>query len=1028
MAVVVSFVGKWDGKDVARAQKEIAKFSDESTSKFGNFAKKAGVAVAAVGAAAVGVGAVFAKQAISAAEEAATAQARLEQVAQSMGFVGGAYSGATQRLQDYASELSKQIAVEDESILAVQAKLATFREVGATMDEAGGAMDRATQAAFNLAAAGFGEAESNATQLGKALQDPVKGITALARAGVTFTEQEKEKIKAMVEAGDVAGAQNLILGALEAQVGGVAEATANASEKMAVGFGELQESVGMALLPAFNELVDTLLPVFEELQGPLAEIAKTVGGALSDALKAVSPLIGPLAEAFAKVAGTVAGVLVQAVEALIPALLPILDVISNLADRAAPLLEKILGKVAQVLVRVLDALVPLLDPLLELVFGILDAAWPIIETVIDVFLLLVDAVTPLLDAVVMLLQPLGKLIEVGLKALMPVIEPLLPVIEALALVLSDVLTRAIGLIMSGIGGLILAFSKLYPFILKNVTTPIVDNFLKFAETLVGAAEAAFSWVPGLGDKLSGAKDAVARFRVDATKAISGAADKIAEEGERIGQGLIDQGVEAMTNPDAIRRTREAGRTAGTALSDGMRIGIDNGQIPVQAATRGLVMSADAAARRAGEIRSPSKLFERIGNALADGLEKGLKDRSKKVAERAKEAIQAAADAAREAIAEFDAYRTSVADSIVGLLDLGQAYEDYTARQQAVTTTLAELTKYQATIQGEATDEQKEKLKELQLAYQAAQTDAANGAQSIVEEFIQQGERINKFNDNLQTLLKAGLSKSAFDAIVSQGMDRGADIAAALVQGNVTENARRVSEVYTSVQRMGETTGQQAAVTFHATGVNLALQMLEGLIKEFLPAGRKRKELLQTIKGLNDSIQFDTKFIDVVTRVNGAAPAGGGGGGGGGGGVAAAASAAASAAESFAGAAANAQVAAQFSQQVISNAQRLNAAAAAGQDVTKLGFTKSDWAELAKLEQANIRAMATGGIVTGPTLALIGEAGPEAVVPLSRGNGIGPNISITVNAGFGTDGAEVGRQVVDALKAYERRNGSVYVSA
>jgi hypothetical protein len=49
-----------------------------------------------------------------------------------------------------------------------------------------------------MAAAGFGTAESNATQLGKALQDPIKGITALNRAGITFTEDQKELINIFV--------------------------------------------------------------------------------------------------------------------------------------------------------------------------------------------------------------------------------------------------------------------------------------------------------------------------------------------------------------------------------------------------------------------------------------------------------------------------------------------------------------------------------------------------------------------------------------------------------------------------------------------------------------------------------------------------------------------------------------------------------------------------------------------------------------------------------------------------------------
>jgi hypothetical protein len=78
---------------------------------------------------------------------------------------------------------------------------------------------------------------------------------------------------------------------------------------------------------------------------------------------------------------------------------------------------------------------------------------------------------------------------------------------------------------------------------------------------------------------------------------------------------------------------------------------------------------------------------------------------------------------------------------------------------------------------------------------------------------------------------------------------------------------------------------------------------------------------------------------------------------------------------------------------------------------------------------NVPKLAKGGIVTGPTLAMIGEAGPEAVVPLSgRNAGMGTVYNINVNAGMGTDGAQVGREIVDAIKRYERTSGPVFASA
>ena len=421
---------------------------------------------------------------------------------------------------------------------------------------------------------------------------------------------------------------------------------------------------------------------------------------------------------------------------------------------------------------------------------------------------------------------------------------------------------------------------------------------------------------------------------------------------------------------------------GLDLGNGLAIGVAASSPKIDIETRRAITNAETAARNAAESKSPSKVFERIGNDLMAGLEKGIKDKSDKVAEKAKAAIEKALSAAQDSVAAFTDFKESVQSSIVGLLDLGAAYDSYTARQDAVTTTLAELMKYQSEVQGETTDEQKAKLLELQGAYQAAQTAAATGAQSIIDEFVEQGKKAQAFNDNLQTLLKAGLSKTAFNAIISEGGDRGINIAAAMVQGNVQENARRVSEVYTSVQRMGNETGVVAAETFMGAGVKLAIQMLNGLIKEFLPAGEKRKALLSAIKGLNDSIKFDTKYIDIVTRRfdEGTTP------------------------PTF---------------------------AAAGVE-NPFGFTvpapvTGSPAPAFTFENPfglTIPAFAKGGVVTGPTLGLIGEAGPEAVIPLNRAGGVGTTINLTVNAGMGADGAQVGEQIVSALRQYQRRNGAL----
>ena len=76
----------------------------------------------------------------------------------------------------------------------------------------------------------------------------------------------------------------------------------------------------------------------------------------------------------------------------------------------------------------------------------------------------------------------------------------------------------------------------------------------------------------------------------------------------------------------------------------------------------------------------------------------------------------------------------------------------------------------------------------------------------------------------------------------------------------------------------------------------------------------------------------------------------------------------------------------------------------------------------------IPGLASGGIVTKPTLAVIGESGPEAVIPLSRAGQMGgTTINLTINAGVGTDGVQVGDDIVAALAQWSRQNGALPLS-
>ena len=97
-------------------------------------------------------------------------------------------------------------------------------------------------------------------------------------------------------------------------------------------------------------------------------------------------------------------------------------------------------------------------------------------------------------------------------------------------------------------------------------------------------------------------------------------------------------------------------------------------------------------------------------------------------------------------------------------------------------------------------------------------------------------------------------------------------------------------------------------------------------------------------------------------------------------------------------------------------------------VGKLSFSFPSWVPGfggKGISVPNIPMLADGGIVTSPTLAMIGERGPEAVVPLSKMGGMGGGVTVNVTGGLATS-AEIGQAVVNAIRAYNRSAGPAQI--
>ena len=256
MAINVPIVSEFSDRGLKKAMSEFKRL--ETTGQKTAFALKKAFLPAT---AALGGLAVAGAKMVAAGEQAATANARIEQIATSMGLFGDQTQVVTSRLVDLANEQARLTGVNQNTIKESQALLLTFKDIASSADEVGGAFDRATQLTLDMASAGFGSVTDNAKQLGKALNDPIAGLTALRRSGIQFTEAQQDQIRTLVESGEVLEAQNMILEEIENQVGGTAEATANGTDKMKVAFSQASESIGLALLPVMEKLVEIIVPL-----------------------------------------------------------------------------------------------------------------------------------------------------------------------------------------------------------------------------------------------------------------------------------------------------------------------------------------------------------------------------------------------------------------------------------------------------------------------------------------------------------------------------------------------------------------------------------------------------------------------------------------------------------------------------------------------------------------------------------------------------------------------------------------------
>lgn len=344
-----------------------------------------------------------------------------------------AFSSASQ----FAEELSGSIAKDDDDIRAVQTKLASFPDAFKQGSLGAEGMRRATAAAFDLEAAGIGSAESNIMGVGKALNDPIKGMSALSKAGVSFSAEQKVAIQQAMQQGDLAKAQGIILSGIESNAKGAAAAGASNMDKLKVMADNFAEG-----------LAAKAIPVVEKFAGWLVGLGPTVGPIFDQIGAAVSTVVGwftkggesggglatTLKDAFSRIWAAVGPVLTQIGQVVTGQVIPAL---SSFVAAATPIVTYLVGTLGPVVATVFSSVLTVIRGALTVISGvfnvfagllsgdwsrmwagikqIVSGAWTVIKAVFSAAWAAIKAAFSIgIDALVALARGIGGKIKSGI--------------------------------------------------------------------------------------------------------------------------------------------------------------------------------------------------------------------------------------------------------------------------------------------------------------------------------------------------------------------------------------------------------------------------------------------------------------------------------------------------------------------------------------------------------------------------------------------------------------------------------------
>jgi phage-related protein len=235
------------------------------------------------------------KETIEAGEDADRKLSQTEQVIRS---TAGAAGLSAEEIANMSRNLSLQTGIDDTLIEHGANVALTFTRIKDAAGEGNDVFTQYLSTALDVSSALHEDVQSAVIQLGKALNDPITGMTTLRRVGVSFTQQQIDQAKALQNSGNLLGAQKLILKELQTEFGGAAKAGATTADLAKNRWAIFREELGQKLLPVVDKLIESFsewLPGIIKAANHIADVVVAIGNFLANNKDLVKVLLTTVA-------------------------------------------------------------------------------------------------------------------------------------------------------------------------------------------------------------------------------------------------------------------------------------------------------------------------------------------------------------------------------------------------------------------------------------------------------------------------------------------------------------------------------------------------------------------------------------------------------------------------------------------------------------------------------------------------------------------------------------------------------------